>query len=186
MADLIYFATASLDGYVADERGTWRWSTPDEEVHRHINEQLRSIGTHLYGRKMYEVLVAWETLDTAGEPPWIEDFARIWRGQDKVVYSTTLDAVASTRTTLERDFDPETIRDLKATATGDLTVGGPSLAATALRAGLVDEIQFYLAPVLVGGGTPSLPAGVQIALELVDERRFRNGTVHMRYRIPPP
>jgi dihydrofolate reductase len=186
MADLIYIAIASLDGYVADERGKWEWSVPDEEVHGHINEQLRSIGTHLYGRRMYEVLVAWETLDTADEPPWIDDFARIWRGQDKVVYSTTLDAVTSTRTTLERDFDPESVRALKATATSDLTVSGPSLAATALDAGLVDEIQLYLAPVVVGGGTPSLPAGAQIALELVDERRFRNGTVHLRYRTPPP
>jgi dihydrofolate reductase len=182
MADLIYFATASLDGYVADERGTWGWSEPDEEVHRHINEQLRPIGTHLYGRRMYQVLVAWKTLATAGQPPWIDDFARIWCGQDKVVYSTTLDAVASTRTTLERDFDPEAVRALKATAAGDLTVSGPGLAATALVAGLVDEIQFYVAPVVVGGGTPSLPAGTRIALELVDERRFRNGTVHVRYR----
>jgi dihydrofolate reductase len=186
MADLIYFAIASLDGYVSDERGKWEWSVPDEEVHGHVNEQMRRIGTHLYGRRMYEVLVAWETLDTAGEPPWIDDFARIWRGQDKVVYSTTLDTVTSTRTTLERDFDPESVRAMKATATRDLTVSGPGLAATALDAGLVDEIQLYLAPVVVGGGTPSLPAGTQIALELVDERRFRNGTVHLRYRTSPP
>jgi dihydrofolate reductase len=182
MADLIYIATASLDGFVADEQGKWGWSEPDEEVHRHVNEQLRPIGTHLYGRRMYEVLVAWETLDMASEPPWIDDFARIWRGQDKVVYSTTLDAVASERTTLERDFDPEAVRALKATATSDLTVSGPGLAATALDAGLVDEVQLYLAPVVVGGGTPSLPAGAQIALELADERRFGNGTVHLRYR----
>jgi dihydrofolate reductase len=182
VAKLIYSAIASLDGYVADEHGKWDWSAPDEEVHAAVNDLARPVGTYLFGRRMYEVLVAWETMDTAGEPPVIQDFAQIWRAADKVVYSRTLDAASSARTRIEREFDPDAIRQLKASAERDITVGGPELAAQAIRAGLVDECQLFLAPVAVGGGTRCLPNDVRLDLELLDERRFGNGTVHLRYR----
>jgi dihydrofolate reductase len=183
MARLIYAAITSLDGYVEDEDGKFDWGVPDEEVHAFINDLERPIGTYLYGRRLYEVMVAWENEDTvAGQPPSMYDFAEIWRAADKVVYSKTLERVSSARTRIERDFDPEAVRQLKARAEGDLTVGGPHLAAQAFKAGLVDDCHLFLAPIVVGGGKPSLPSSVRLELELLDERRFQSGVVHLRYR----
>ena len=182
MAELIYSALASLDGYVADADGNFNWAEPDEEVHAHVNNLSRRVGTFLLGRRMYEVLSAWETIDLTGQPSSIRDFAEIWRAADKVVYSRTLETVATARTRLERDFDPDAVRELKAAAERDLGVAGPELPAHAFRAGLVDEGHLFISPILVGGGTRSLPDGIRLELELVDERRFGNGTVYLRYR----
>jgi dihydrofolate reductase len=183
MAKLTYTAIASLDGYVADAEGRFDWSMPDEEVHAFVNDLERAAGTHLYGRRLYEVLVAWETMDTGpDQDPVARDFAQIWRAADKVVYSRTLDAVASARTRIEREFDPEAVRRMKAEAERDLVIGGPELAGQAIRAGLVDECHLLLSPIVVGGGRPALPADVRWRLELVDERRFDNGVVHLHYR----
>jgi len=183
MAKLIYSAITSLDGYVADEDGNFDWAAPDEEVHRVVNDLERPIGTYLYGRRMYEVMVAWETMHTrADQPPGVQDFAQIWQAADKIVYSTTLETVASARTRIERDFDPDAVRQMKASAGRDITVGGPALAAQALKAGLVDECHLFVAPIVVGGGTPSLPTKVRLILDLLDERRFGNGVVHLHYR----
>ena len=181
MARLIYSAIASLDGYVADAEGKWDWSQPDEDVHAFVNDLARPLGTWLLGRRMYEVLVAWETIDD--EHPLMRDFAEIWRSADKVVYSRTLEAASSARTRIEREFDPEAVRRMKAESESDLSIGGPELAAHAFRAGLIDEIQLYLSPILVGAGTPALPDGVKVPLELLDERRFGNAVVHLRYRV---
>jgi dihydrofolate reductase len=182
MAKLIYSAITSLDGYVADETGSFDWAEPDEEVHTFVNDLQRPVGTYLYGRRLYEVMIAWETLSLADQPPFIQDFAEIWRAADKIVYSRTLQAVASARTRIERDFDPEAVARLKAAARGDIIVGGPELAAQAIKAGLVDEYHLFVSPVVVGAGKQSLPDGVRVKLELLDERRFGNGTVHLRYR----
>src|SRR5262245_61640486 len=171
----------SLDGYVEDKSGRFDWAAPDEEVHAFVNELERPIGTHLYGRRMYETMVYWETAHTAAdEPPVILDYAAIWQAADKVVYSRTLDEPASARTRIERDFDPEAIRQLK--EAGDISVGGPELAAQAFAAGLVDEIQLFVVPVVVGGGKQALPDGIHLQLELLDERFFGSGTVYLRYR----
>jgi dihydrofolate reductase len=183
MAKLIYTAIASLDGYVADEAGGFEWSAPNEEVHAFVNDLSRPIGTYLLGRRMYEVLVAWETMPTAGEPQVIVDFAGIWHATDKVVFSRTLDTVTSARTRIEREFDPEAVRQWKATADRDLSIGGPELAAVALRAGLVDECHLFLNPVVVGGGTAALPDKWRASLDLVDERRFANGVVQLHYQL---
>jgi dihydrofolate reductase len=183
MGKLIYMAMTSLDGYVADENGNFDWAEPDEEVHSFVNDLLRPIGTHLYGRRMYEVVVAWESDDIiVGQPPFIADFAAIWRAADKIVYSRSLESVSSERTRIERDFDPDAIRQLKTTAERDISVGGPDLAAQALRDGLVDEIQLFLNPIVVGGGNPALPDDVRLPLELLDEHRFASGVVCVRYR----
>jgi dihydrofolate reductase len=182
MAKLIYSALASLDGYVADEDGNFDWAEPDEEVHTFVNDLDRLVGTYLLGRRMYEVLVYWETIALADQPPFIRDFAEIWRAADKIVYSKTLEEVSSARTRIERDFEPEAVRQMKAAAERDLTVGGPDLAAQAFKAGLVDECRLFVAPILVGGGTQSLPDNFRLELELLDERRFGNGMVHLRYR----
>jgi dihydrofolate reductase len=179
VARLIYAALASLDGYVEDEHGKFDWAAPDEEVHAFVNDLERPIGTYLYGRRMYETMVAWETM--ADDAPVMRDYAEIWRGTDKVVYSSTLADVSSARTRIERDFDPEAVRQLKASAERDLAVGGAGLAGVALGAGVVDEVQLFLAPVIVGGGKPALPSGVRVALELIDERRFAGGSVYLRY-----
>jgi dihydrofolate reductase len=187
MAKLIYSAIASLDGYVADEEGTFDWAAPDEEVHTFVNDLERPVGTYLYGRRMYEVMVYWETAHAvADQPPFSQDFAEIWRAADKIVYSRTLEAVSSARTRIERDFDPEAVRELKAAAGRDLTIGGPELAAQALEAGLIDELQLFLAPVVVGGGNRALSDNVRVKLELLDERRFGNGTVYLHYRTGAP
>jgi dihydrofolate reductase len=183
MAKLIYSAITSLDGYLADEDGNFDWAAPDEEVHTFVNDLERPVGTYLYGRRMYEVMVAWETEpDVAGQPPAVQDYAEIWRAADKIVYSKTLDTVSSARTRIERDFDAEAVRQMKAAAGRDITVGGPDLAAQAIKAGLVDEYQLFVAPIVVGGGKQSLPNNVRLKLELLDERRFGSGVVHLRYR----
>jgi dihydrofolate reductase len=183
MAELIYFAIASLDGYVADADGKFDWGEPDEEVHTFVNDLARPVGTYLYGRRLYEVMVAWENPEAFGDqPPHIRDFAELWQATDKVVYSRTLESVSTARTRLEREFDPEAVRRMKAAAERDLIVGGPALAAHAFRGCLVDECHLFVAPVVVGGGKQSLPDDVRLDLELVDERRFGNGTVHLRYR----
>jgi dihydrofolate reductase len=183
MAKLIYSAISSLDGYVSDEDGGFGWCMPDAEVHAFINEVERPVGTYLYGRRLYEVMMYWETVPTGpGESAVARDFARIWQAAEKVVYSRTLAAVPTARTRLERDFAPAAIRRMKAAADRDISVGGPELAGQALAAGLVDECHLYLAPMVVGGGTPSLPSGVRAELELLDERRFGNGMVHLHYR----
>ena len=183
MGKLTYSAIASLDGYVADEAGKFDWAEPDEEVHRLVNDLERPVGTYLYGRRMYEVMAYWETAHALpGQQPFVRDFAEIWHAADKIVYSKTLETAATARTRIERDFDPETVRQLKASAERDITVGGPDLAAQAIRAGLVDELQLFVAPVVVGGGKRSLPDHVRLELELLDERRFGSGVVYLRYR----
>jgi dihydrofolate reductase len=182
MAQLIYPAITSLDGHVADEDGNFDWAEPDEEVHTFINDLERPVGTYLYGRRLYEVMLAWETLPLADQPPFIKDFAEIWRAADKIVYSGTLESVSSARTRIEREFDPEAVRQLKASAGRNVSVGGPDLAAQAIKAGLVDEHHLFVAPIVVGGGKRSLPNDVLLKLELLDERRFGNGMVHLHYR----
>ena len=184
MARLIYAALSSLDGYVADSQGNFDWAAPDEEVHAAVNDILRPVGTHLYGRRMYEVLVAWETMETAGQSAAIRDFAEIWHSADKVVYSKTLKKPSSARTRIERNFDPETVRKLKAAAPRDLSIGGPELASVAFRAGLVDECHLFLAPVVVGAGNRSLPTSGFLRFELQGERHFKSGFVQLHYRTP--
>jgi dihydrofolate reductase len=183
MARLIYSGITSLDGYVADADGRFDWSVPDEEVHTFINDLERPVGTYLYGRRMYDVMVFWEKEGAlTGQPPFERDFGRLWRAADKIVYSRTLTTVSSARTRIESDFDPEAIHRLKASAGRDITVGGPELAAQALRAGLVDEIHLFVTPVVVGGGKQFLPDDLRLELDLLDERRFGNGVIHLRYR----
>ena len=183
MAKLIYSAIASLDGYTADEHGNFDWAEPGEEVHRFVNDLERPVGTYLYGRRMYEVMAAWETDPTLpDQSPAMRDFAGLWQAADKLVYSRTLAAPATARTRIERDFDPEAVRQLKAAAGRDLTVGGAQLAAHAFEAGLVDECHLFLAPIVVGAGNQALPDHLRLRLELLDERRFGNGMVFLRYR----
>jgi dihydrofolate reductase len=183
VAELIYLAIASLDGYVADEDGHFGWAAPEGKVHAFINDLSRPIGTHLYGRRMYETMAVWETDPTLAEQsPLMRDFAEIWQAADKVVYSRTLEAVSTSKTRIERDFDPEAVRWMKGSVGRDLTVGGADLAAQAFGAGLVDECHVFVAPVVVGGGKRSLPDGVRLELELLEERRFGSGMVYLRYR----
>jgi dihydrofolate reductase len=182
MAKLIYSALTSLDGYLSDEEGNFDWAMPDEEVHTFINDLERPVGTHLYGRRMYETMVYWETAHTMADHPVEQDFAEIWRAAEKVVYSKTLETVSSARTRIERAFDPDAIRQMKASAERDISVGGPDLAAQAFGAGLVDECHLFLAPIVIGGGKRALPEGVRVVLELLDERRFGNGMVYLHYR----
>jgi dihydrofolate reductase len=182
MQPLVYSAITSLDGFVADEQGTFDWAAPDEEVHRFVNDLERPVGTYLYGRRMYEVMRFWEDPEiSTGPPSAMQEYAEIWQAADKVVYSRTLDGVSTARTRLERDFDPEAVRRLKAEAVGPVSVGGPDLAAAAIRAGLVDRWHQVVTPVVVGGGRHWLPRGVRLDLELVDERRFTGGAVHLAY-----
>jgi dihydrofolate reductase len=182
MANLIYSFIMSLDGYVADRDGRFDWGEPDEEVHTFVNGLQRGIGTFLFGRRLYEVMVAWEDPSAfAQEPPYIQDFAELWKAADKVVFSRTLDRPSSERTRIEREFDADAVRQLKADAGQDLAVGGPELASSAIRAGLVDEFQMFISPLAVGGGKKYLPDGVRLRLELLEERRFRNGIVFLRY-----
>ena len=184
MAKLIYSAISSLDGYVADSDGNFDWSMPDEEVHRFVNGLERDIGIYLYGGRLYEVMRYWETAPTGnGEPSAEQEFAKTWQAADKIIYSRTLDKVATARTRLEHAFDVQAIQQLKATATRDIAVSGPTLAAQALSNGLVDECHLFLSPIVVGGGTPALPDNVRLQLELLDERRFGNGVVYLRYRV---
>jgi dihydrofolate reductase len=184
MPKLIYQAIASLDGYVEDEAGKFDWAAPDHEVHAFVNELERPIGTYLYGRRMYETMVFWETASSGAEQPAASrDFAEIWRAAEKIVYSRTLGTVSSARTRIERQLDLDAVRRLKETSETDITIGGAELAGQALAQGLVDECHLFLGPILVGGGKRALPDGVRAQLELLDERRFRNGVVHLRYRV---
>jgi dihydrofolate reductase len=183
MAKLIYSAMTSLDGYIEDEEGSFDWAFPDAELHAFINDLERPVGAHLYGRRMYETMAVWQSMgDEPGLPAVETDFAEVWRGLDKVVYSRTLDAVWTPRTRLERDFEPAAVRLMKEEADRDISVSGPDLAQHAFRAGLVDEVHLWVFPVIVGGGKPGLPRDVKIDLELLDERRFESGVVHMHYR----
>lgn len=183
MGQLVYTAITSLDGFIHDADGGFVWATPSPEVHRYVNDLERDVGTHLYGRRMYDVLVAWETLPTENEPEHIRDFATVWRRARKVVYSSTLESVSSANTTLERSFDPEAVRALTAASDHDVVIGGAQLAAAALRAGLVDVLNQFVVPVVVGGGQPWLPARVHLELELRDEHRFTDGVVHLAYAV---
>jgi len=183
VAKLSYSAITSLDGFIEDGQGRFDWAAPDEELHACVNDQERAIGTYLYGRRMYETMVAWETMSTGEEQTAVvRDYAQIWRAADKVVFSSTLDAVASERTRIERSADPEALGRLKGASGRDLSIGGPGLAAVAIRAGLVDEIHLFLHPVIVGAGKPALPSGARVGLELLDEGRFASGVVHLHYR----
>jgi dihydrofolate reductase len=183
MAKLIFSAIMSLDGYIEDQQGNFEWGAPDEEVHSFVNDLERPVGTYLYGRRMYEAMVYWETAQAiADQPPCVRDFTELWQAADKIVYSKTLEGVSSAKTRLEREFDPRVIQKLKSTEERDITVGGPDLAAQAFNAGLVDECQLFLTPVVVGGGKPFLPNNVRVGLELISERRFRSGVVFLHYR----
>ena len=183
MAKLIYSAIASLDGYIADEDGNYDWAVPDEEMHAFINDLNRPLGTYLYGRQMYETMVGWETDHTLAEQsPVMRDFAQIWQAAEKIVYSRTLEAVSTARTRIKRDFEPDAIRQMKASAQRDMIVGGADLAAHAFRAQLVDECHLFVVPIVVGGGKRSLPDDVRVELELRDERRFEGGVVYLHYR----
>jgi dihydrofolate reductase len=181
VSKLIYSAIASLDGYVEDAQGTFHWAAPDEEVHAFVNDLERAIGTYLYGRRMYETMVYWETVDD--QAPVARDYAEIWRAAEKIVYSRTLEAITSANTRLEREFDHAAVRELKESAAADVSIGGADLAGQAIAAGLVDECHLLLCPILVGGGKAALPDGVNVKLELVDERRFTGGVVSLRYAV---
>ena len=181
MAKLIYIAVTSLDGYVEDESGRFDWAVPDEEVHTFVNDLLRPVGTYLYGRRMYQTMPGWETVDTA-QAPFARDFAEIWRAADKIVYSKTLEKVSSARTRIERDFDPEAVRRRKILAGRDFTVAGAGLATHAIKAGLVDEYHLIISAIMVVGGKQSLPTHVLLRLDLLAERRFGNGVVDFHYR----
>ena len=183
MGRLSYAAITSLDGYIEDEDGRFDWGEPDAEVHAFANELEATIATHLYGRRMYETMAIWQTIEAGPDVPEVEaGFAEAWRALDKVVYSRTLESVWTPRTTLEREFDPEAVRRMKETSGGDLSVSGPDLAQHAFRAGLVDDVHLFVNPIVVGGGKPGLPKGMRVELELVDERRFGNGVVHLHHR----
>jgi dihydrofolate reductase len=183
MAKLIYSAIVSLDGYVEDEGGSFDWAAPDEQVHLFVNDLERPIGTYLYGRRMYEVMQYWETARTnSDQSPAAQAFARMWQSAEKVVFSRTLEGASTARTRIERSFDATAIEKMKASTERDITVGGPGLAAQAIKAGLVDEYHLFVTPVVVGGGKPSLPDDVHLKLELLDECRFDNGVVHLHYR----
>jgi dihydrofolate reductase len=185
MAKLIYSVITSLDGYIEDEDGNFDWAAPDDEVHGFVNDLERSIGTYLYGRRLYETMVFWETAHTlVDQPRVVLDFAKVWQTADKIVYSSTLEKVSSARTSIERAFEPDFVRQLKQTSGRDLSVGGPELAGQAIAAGLVDEIHLIITPIVVGGGKPSFTQDHRMKLELLDEHRFRSGVVHLHYRTP--
>jgi dihydrofolate reductase len=182
MAKLIYSAITSLDGYVEDGDGNIDWGAPDQEVHTFINDLERPVGTYLYGRRMYETMVYWETAHTLpDQSPAVQEFVKIWQAAEKILYSKTLQAASSARTRIERHFDPEAVRQIKVKAAHDITVGGSDLAAQAIKLGLVDELQLFVTPVTVGGGKPALPSDFHLNLELLDLRRFDSGVVHLRY-----
>lgn len=183
-AKLIYATNMSLDGYTEDEHGDFAWAPPDDEVFATIAELMRSAGTYLYGRRMYNTMAVWETdpaLAAQSEP--FGDFANAWQAADKVVYSTTLPTVPTAKTRLEATFDPQAVRRLKTDARRDLIVGGPNLAGQAFNSGLVDECQLFIWPVILGGRNPALPTGMRGELELLDEHRFNSGVLHVRYRV---
>ena len=183
MANLIYVANTSLDGYTEDKDGKFDWTEPSEEYFRFITNLVRATRTHLYGRRMYETMMVWETdPNLAAVSPLMGDFAEIWQAANKIVYSKTLETISTRKTQHEQTFDPEAIRQLKAASEHDIIIGGPELAAHAFRAGLIDECHLFIVPILVGGGKSALPDDIRVELELLDERRFRNGTVYLRYR----
>ena len=183
MAKLIYVANMSLDGYTEDKDGKFDWTDPSGEVFRFITHLLRAEGTHLYGRRMYQTMMVWETdPNLAGQSPLMRDFAEVWQAADKIVCSRTLEAVSTRRTKIERNFDPEAIRQLKESVQQNVHIGGAELAAQAFRSGLIDECHLFLVPIIVGGGKPCLPANVRLVLELLEERRFGNGVVFLHYR----
>lgn len=184
MAKMIYVAIASLDGYIEDESGKFDWAVPDEEVHAFINNLERSVGTYLYGRRMYETMIGWETDHSlADQSPLMRDFVQIWRSANKIVYSKTLEAAVTTRTRIERGFDPKAIRQMITSADRDIAIGGPHLAQYAFKAGLVDECQLFIVPVLVGGGKQCFPSNVRLNLDLLNVHHFANGTVYLRYHV---
>ena len=183
---LLFSAIASVDGYTADTSGSFDWATPDPEVHAFVNGRQRGIRTYLYGRRMFETMRVWQDLPAPGDPDVVADFADIWRQADKVVFSSTLTGVSTPRTRLVSRFDPQAVRALLAEAPGDVSIGGPTLAAEAFQAGLVDEVELFLVPVAVGGGTPALPTNVFLQLRLLEQRAFTGGTVHLRYRVNRP
>lgn len=185
MAKLIYTSLISLDGYIEDASGNFDWAAPDQEVHAFVNDLERPIGTYLYGRRLYEVMTSWETEDFSAEPPVLQDYADLWRRADKVIYSRTLESVSTQRTRIEREFDPEAVRQLKASVDLDLAIGGADLAARAIEAGLVDEFRLIIAPVIVGGGKRMLPDNVHIPLERLEKRGFSNGMIYLRYQLAP-
>jgi dihydrofolate reductase len=186
MAKLICTALTSLDGYIADEHGDFEWAAPDSEVHAFINGLERPIGTYLYGRRLYEAMVFWETTPAQpDQPPVALDYAKLWQAADKIVYSTTLQTASSARTRIERTFDPNAVQAMKDAADRDLSIGGPALAAHAFRAGLVDEVRLFVSPIIVGGGNPFLPDRVRLNLQLLDEHRFDSGFVYLQYRVSP-
>jgi dihydrofolate reductase len=183
MARLVFASITSLDLYVNDDHGDFQWAAPDAEVHGYVNDLERAIGTYLFGRRMWEIMEVWETMDTSDEPPEMRDYAEQWRASDKVVYSTSLPEVTTPRTRLERTFDPDAVRAVVEAAERDVSIGGPTLAAHAFAAGLVDDVHLFLNPVIVGGGTRALPDGVVLDLELVEEHRFASGVVHLHHRV---
>jgi dihydrofolate reductase len=183
MAKLLYSVLTSLDGYIEDESGGFAWAAPDDEVHAFVNDCMQGAGTFLYGRRLYETMAGWETDPSYADSPITIDFAEIWQAAQKIVYSRTLEAVSTTKTRIERELDPDAVRELKASVESDMFIGGAELAAAAFEAGLVDECHLFLTPVLVGGGKAALPDGVRLDLELLDERRFAGGTVFLRYRV---
>jgi dihydrofolate reductase len=184
VARLIYSAIASLDGYIEDVDGSFDWAAPDEEVHGFVNDLERPVGTYLYGRRMYETMQYWETADSESDQSAVAlDFATLWQAADKIVYSTTLESVITARTRIEAQFDPDDVRSMKASVDRDISVGGPDLAGQAIKAGLVDEINLFVHPVVVGGGKPALPSDVFVRLDLVEQRRFDSGVVHLRYTV---
>jgi dihydrofolate reductase len=186
MAKLIYAPIASLDGYIEDEHGRFEWAAPDDETMAFVNDLVRPMGIHLYGRRMYETMVYWETADTGSDQPALtREWTEIWRAAEKIVYSRTLQTVSSARTRIERDLDPDAIRQIKQTSAADIAIGGAELAGQAIGAGLLDELHLVLVPILVGGGKRALPGSVRTELELVDERRFGNGAVHLHYLCQP-
>jgi dihydrofolate reductase len=184
MAKLICTALTSLDGYVADEHGDFDWAAPDNDVHAFINDLERPIGTYLYGRRLYDVMVFWETAAAQpNQPPVVLDYAKLWQAADKIVYSTTLETASSARTRIERTFDANAVQAMKDAADRDLSIGGPALAAHAFGAGLVDEVRLFVSPLIIGGGNPFLPDRLRLNLQLLDERRFGNGVVYLQYRV---
>lgn len=183
MGRLLFSAITSVDGYVADADGRFDWSAPDEEVHAAVNDSVRTVGTQLYGRRMYEVLKVWETMDVGTAALPYSDFQDLWRRADKVVYSTTLERTESARTRIERRFDPPAVAAFARGLDHDVSIGGPRLAAAALRAGIVDVVELFLSPVAVGGGNAALPAGLRLPLRLQNSRRFANGVVQLRYEV---
>jgi len=183
MAKLIYSVLMSLDGYIADKAGNFDWAAPDEEVHSFINELERPVGTYLYGRRMYDVMAVWQTMPTEDEPPCIQDYARIWKAADKLVYSRTLVTASTDKTRIERNFEPAAVSQMKASAPRDMSIGGPELAAQAFKGGLIDICQLFITPIVVGGGNAAFPHDIPVPLILDDEHRFRNGVVYLQYKV---